>query len=140
MLSFSALWPALAENSALVFLCAAGVILAAGGGVILFRSRSNPRDRERRRRLAVNQKGRLSEALITDVNDGILHYTYRVGGVSYAASQDVSALRDQLPDDPARLIGQAYLKYAPRNPANSILVCEQWSGLRKPPSPIQKGA
>jgi hypothetical protein len=28
------------------------------------------------------------------------------------------------------LIGPASLKYAPRNPANSILICERWSGLR----------
>ena len=35
-----------------------------------------------------------------------------------------------LPEDPDRLIGPVYMKYTPRNPANSIIVCEQWSGLR----------
>ena len=36
----------------------------------------------------------------------------------------------QLPAEPDRLIGVVSLKYSPKNPANSILICEEWSGLR----------
>jgi hypothetical protein len=30
----------------------------------------------------------------------------------------------------AALAGPAIVKYIPRNPANSIVICEEWSGLR----------
>jgi hypothetical protein len=35
-----------------------------------------------------------------------------------------------LPRDPGRLIGPASVKYEPANPANSIVLCEGWSGLK----------
>ena len=91
----------------------------------------NPERREQKRRQFINQRGRLGDALITDVSDSVIYYAYSVHGVQYTASQDVTGLRDRLPDDPQRLIGVANLKYAVRNPANSILLCEEWSGLRK---------
>jgi hypothetical protein len=68
--------------------------------------------------------------MITEVSEDALYYSYSIRGVQYAASQDISALREHLPEEPERLIGVASLKYAPRNPANSILLCEEWSGLR----------
>jgi hypothetical protein len=61
-----------------------------------------------------------------------IYYNYSVQGVQYTASQDISMLRHQLPAEPERLIGVANMKYAVRNPANSILLCEEWSGLRAP--------
>jgi hypothetical protein len=70
--------------------------------------------------------------MVTEATDTTLYYSYSVRGVHYTASQDVTALRERLPAAPERLIGFASLKYSPRNPANSILVCEEWSGLRAP--------
>jgi len=94
-------------------------------------ARRSPAERERRRRLAVNVRGRTGGAKITDFHDGVLCYTYFVGGVEYTAFQDVSALADMLPEDPRTLIQRpATLKYLAHNPANSILLCEEWSGLR----------
>ena len=86
--------------------------------------------RERRRRLSVNRDGRLGDAIITEATDDTLYYSYSIRGVQYAASQDISTLREKLPAEPDRLIGIVSLKYAPKNPANSILICEEWSGLR----------
>ncbi len=97
---------------------------------IIFRIRRDPRDRERRRRLSVNQYGRLGDATITEVANDTIFFTYSLAGVVYTASQDVSQVKDMLPNEPDRLIGPVYMKYTPRNPANSIIVCEQWSGLR----------
>lgn len=112
-------------------LCALTVVLIAVGAWIALRvRRSTPEKRERRRRLHVHQFGRLGDALITEATDTLLYYNYSVHGVEYSASQDISSLRDRLPEDPGRLVGLAQLKYAPKNPANSILVCEEWSGLR----------
>lgn len=112
-------------------LSAISLALIAAAVYILLRIRRNPRDKEKRRRLAVNLHGRLGDATITDVEQNIVFYQYSVRGVIYTASQDISQLRERIPADPERLIGgAASLKYSPRNPANSILVCEEWSGLR----------
>jgi hypothetical protein len=94
--------------------------------------RTTPEKRERKRRLELHRHGRLGDALITEATEDMLYYTYSVSGVQYEASQDISALRNLLPVEPERLIGVVSLKYASRNPANSILICEEWSGLRAP--------
>jgi hypothetical protein len=106
------------------------VLLIALAIYIIKRVRSTPEKRERKRREEVNRLGRLGDALITEVSESVIYYSYTVRGVQYTASQDVSTLRDRLPAEPERLIGVVSLKYAPRNPANSILICEEWSGLR----------
>ena len=50
--------------------------------------------------------------------------------MTYAASQDISQLRDFLPENVDRALGPATVKIEPQNPYNSIVVCEEWSGLR----------
>lgn len=114
----------------LIWMLAISAALIVLGVYILFRIRRNPKDREQRRRLAVNLRGRLGDATITEVHDGIIFYEYTVRGVVYTASQDISKLREHIPTDPDRLIGPVGLKYSTQNPANSIIICEQWSGLR----------
>jgi hypothetical protein len=107
--------------------------LAALAVAIVFRFRVTPAQRERRRLARLNALGRLGDASVIDVQGDSVYYTYSVSGVSYHASQDVSALRSLLPGGDALLFGHAYIKYLARNPANSMLLCEKWSGLRKPP-------
>jgi hypothetical protein len=77
----------------------------------------------------------MGEATITDFRDNVIYYTYEVGGVSYAASQDVSAIKTAKPLEDSRVIGHVGLKYQSRNPVNSIIICEDWSGLRAFPAP-----
>jgi hypothetical protein len=108
------------------------VLMVAAVWIGIRVAKGSPDKRERKRRLLVNLHGRLGEAMITEASDTALYYTYSVGGVQYVASQDIAVLRDRLPAEPERLIGNATLKYAPKNPANSILLCEEWSGLRPP--------
>ena len=127
-----------------------GVEVAALGGVavvlialaawILMRVHGTPEKRERKRRLNVNRQGRLGDAMISEASDTTLYYFYNVRGVHYTASQDVSTLREYLPADPHRLIGVSGLKYSSKNPANSILVCEEWSGLRAPAAVNEKAS
>lgn len=107
-------------------------VVSFGVRMALTAMQSNPEKRERKRRLELHRHGRLGDALVTEASDTMLYYSYSVGGVQYEASQDVSGLRDQLPPEPERLIGPASLKYSSRNPGNSILICEEWSGLRAP--------
>jgi len=116
-------------DSSLVLLVVSAVLVILGV-YLFFRTRRNPMDREQRRRLAVNLHGRLGDAMITEVQDNVIFYEYSVRGVLYTASQDVSKLREHIPIDPGRLIGPVGLKYSTQNPANSIVICEQWSGLR----------
>jgi hypothetical protein len=92
--------------------------------------RVSPEERERRRRELINREGRLADGAITDIDGTVIFYTYVVRGVEYSATQDISGLPASVPADPARLLGPVTLKYLPRNPANSILICESWSGFR----------
>ena len=115
-----------------------GVACIVGGIALLamwraVRSRLTPERREQRRRSDLNLHGRLGDALLTECHENTLYYTYEVRGVHYTASQDISSLRDKLPGAPERLGGMVNMKYAAQNPANSILVCEEWSGLRAAP-------
>ena len=108
---------------------AAAALIALGLWIVLHRE--DPRERERRRRLAVNVGGRLADGNITEATDSSIFYSYSVGGVEYATSQDIDELREVFKVEPERLIGcPVTVKYAMRNPANSIVVCEEWSGLR----------
>ncbi len=72
----------------------------------------------------------MGDGEIIDINGNSLIYSYSVAGVNYTAAQDATELRAMLPPDPMSLLGPISLKFDPRNPANSIVLCEQWSGLR----------
>ena len=73
--------------------------------------------------------GKTGDANLVDIHDHLLVYSYAVRGVEYTASQDISRLKPFMPDDVA-LLGPICVKYDPRNPANSIVLAEEWSGLR----------
>jgi len=109
--------------------------IVAVGVYIVLRIRRKPKDKEQRRRLEVNSNGRLADATILEITGDAIVYEYSVRGITYTASQDISKLRELIPGDPERLIGRpASLKYSSQNPANSILLCEEWSGLRAGPA------
>jgi hypothetical protein len=115
----------------IAILCGLALVLVALGIWIVVRVvQASPEKKELKRRQWVNLNGRLGDALVTEATDTTLYYAYSIHGVRYTTSQDVSTLKELLPADPGRLVGIANLKYAVRNPANSILLCEDWSGLR----------
>lgn len=119
-----------------------GAIIAIAGGVVLLavigirvfirwkRSRPSPQELERRRRLALNATGKMGDATLVEMRENLVFYSYDVRGVEYIASQDVSALLDLIPQDATVVNGVVFVKYDPRNPANSMILCEQWSGIR----------
>ncbi len=92
-------------------------------------SRVTPDERERRRRALLAAAGKMGDAMLVEFRDNNLFYSYLVRGVEYTACQEVSSLADRLPGD-LSTVGSVSVKYDPRNPANSIVVAEQWSGLR----------
>jgi hypothetical protein len=114
---------------------AIALLVVAAGVYIVLHIRRRPKDKEQRRRLEVNASGRLGDATILEITDDSIVYEYSVRGITYTASQDISKLRELIPGDIERLIGRpASLKYSSQNPANSILLCEEWSGLRAGPA------
>lgn len=119
-----------AEAWKIVGLALVASVLIAIGAFIIFQRRNTPERRELKRRFAVNQQGRLGDALLLEASSESLVYQYDIQGVVYNASQDVQHLSAYLPEQPDRLIGPVNIKYMVRNPANSIVVCEHWSGIR----------
>jgi hypothetical protein len=115
-----------------VTLLLAGV-LAVVVGILAYRawkrSQIDPEERERRRRALLATTGKMHDAALVDVRGDIVLYSYSVRGVEYTASQDVSELSAYLPAEKP-ITAAVAVRYDPANPANSIVISEQWSGLR----------
>jgi hypothetical protein len=115
---------------------AVGALAVLAGGVLAARSflvqKPSPEETERRRRLQIHRDGKLGdgEAIDIDPERPTVTFSYSVAGVGYTAAQDITSLRAMLPEDLMTIIGPASIKYDPRNPANSIVLCEDWNGLR----------
>ena len=116
-----------------VSLALAAVLLAIGaafGWRAWKAGRITPEERERRRRAELAAFGKMGDATLVEYRDDNLFYSYLVRGVEYTACQDVSSLLDRMPAN-LTIEGAVAVKYDARNPANSIVVAERWSGLRK---------
>jgi len=92
------------------------------------RSRVTPSERERRRCAYLMAAGKMGDAALVEIQEDVVFYSYGVRGVEYTASQDL-ALLDRSPVD-LTSVHALSVKYDPRNPANSIVMSEEWSGLR----------
>jgi hypothetical protein len=104
------------------------VVVALMGYRAWQNSRITPEERERQRRAQLVATGKMGDATLTEAHGDFLFYAYVVRGVEYTASQDVSRLKDRVPEDLASL-GAVLVRYEAKNPANSIVIAEQWSGL-----------
>ena len=111
------------------------------GGAIAWANsrRKTPEQREQERRLRISEKGRITDGTVTDVSEvaltdsheiQLLIYQYDVSGVTYEASQDVTALRHLVDLHSCRSGLMTSIKYDPANPGNSIVIAENWTGLR----------
>jgi hypothetical protein len=93
------------------------------------RSRVTAEERERRRCAQLVATGKISDAMLVEIRENLVFYSYAVRGVEYTASQDISRMADKAAVDFSGISAMS-VKYDPRNPANSIVVAEEWSGLR----------
>jgi hypothetical protein len=111
---------------------------------------------ERKRRLHLNQIGRITEGQVVELAEHpptplvekkklfgsnpppvpdmrqrhLVSYSYAISGVTYHTAQDITGLEGQIRFD-SLVAGQpASVKYDPANPSDSILVADDWSGLR----------
>jgi hypothetical protein len=101
--------------------------------VIIFRlrRRRSPEEQERLRLQAIDKTGRIGTGVVSEFQGDTVYFVYSIGGIEYSATQDISAFRDRLPpENDHLLIGPCALKYLNENPANSIVICEEWNGLR----------
>lgn len=122
---------------------AGGVVagLAVAGSAIWYYVRSRrptAEELERRRRDRLATVGRITDGVLidarslageetTDVSPEVLIYSYRLAGVTYDCAQDVSKLPERVTG--WRLDQPLQVRYDPRNPGNSVVVAESWSGL-----------
>lgn len=124
----------------------AGAIVVAGLGAVgawlLLRRRPTPTELEIARRHLLTHSGRLVDGTLLDIcevpsEDGrqltMLLYGYRIGGVDYECTQDVTDLQTVIDIDAVRAGFPCSVRYQPGNPQNSIVVAEKWSGLRDSP-------
>src|SRR4051794_27163337 len=115
------------QSAALVLAITIAVIAV----FLLRRNRITQEEKERLRRHHIYRHGRLLDGRITEIHDDTIYFAYKVSGADYQATQDITTLREKLPSEPYRAIGPVTLRYLARNPANSIVICEEWSGLRE---------
>src|ERR1035438_1742165 len=58
------------------------------------RSRVTPEERERRRRAWLVATGKITDAMLVEIRENAVFYSYLVRGVEYTASQDLARLGD----------------------------------------------
>ncbi len=116
-------------------------VVAVGFALISRKSRKSPDQKERERRERISLGGRITDGTVINVHEveasddnpeaQLIVYQYDVAGVSYECSQDVTWLRHLVDLHSCRLGVPASVKYDPQNPGNSIVIAENWTGLRK---------
>jgi len=118
---------------------AAGLLIVAGTLLYLkYRRRKSPAEMERLRRDWLARHGRISTGELIDLVEVkessalMLVYRYDVAGVTYEVAQDVAALPAVAAEAAGAIGGMANVKYELKQPSNSIVVSEQWSGILKP--------
>jgi hypothetical protein len=129
-------WARFTSNPTLIWLAAGALAIVVAAVIYLLRNylrrRPTPEELERRRRVTLHRLGKMGDGEIIDVEtaSALIVYSYSVAGVIYTASQDMVALQSFLPQDVMTMVGPVSVKFDPRNPANSMVLCEDWSGLR----------
>jgi len=111
-----------------------GAALACGvvAGMVAWKRRKTPEERERERRLLLASRGRIAEGTILGLrkheHGRVVLYEYSVSQVTYNAGQDLSTLPEVRLEPPCEGL-PTRVKYDPQNPSDSIVACEKWSGL-----------
>jgi len=121
-------------------LAAGAAAVVVGAGVAVYRRlrrKTDPVELERLRRVGLGRTGRITTGEVTGLIEPegpgtalLLVYRYGIGGVNYEVTQDVSTL-SAVAAEAARLVGRTIsVKYEMKHPTNSIVICEEWSGIR----------
>lgn len=119
-----------------------GGIVAVIWNTVRRSRRKDPDEIERRRRIELNRRGRITAAEIVDLLEPdpetpapdarrrlMIVYKYEVAGVTYEVAQDISELSSAFRSVSLAGSQTASVKYDPKAPTNSIVLCEEWSGI-----------
>jgi hypothetical protein len=115
------------------------VLLGTGAIWLAIRRRLTAEQLEQARRQFLVQSGRLVDGMLLDMcemtaEDGrtltMLLFNYRIAGVDYECSQDITNMQDIVDAAQVRVGFPCSVRYQPGNPQNSIVVAEGWTGLR----------
>jgi len=111
-----------------------GVCLVALGTIgFMMARRPSAKQREERRRRRLASIGRIVDGSLIgaeppeEATPRAIIYRYRIAGVTYECSQDVSSLSSMVEN--LRLDYPVQVRYSRENPADSIVVSETWNGL-----------
>lgn len=126
------------------------VVASAVAGTVWWfgRRRPTPEEIERARRLNLALTGRLVDGMLLDVREmtveegrtlTMLEYSYRIGGVEYECSQEITHMGAVVDPAEVRAGFPCSVRYLPGSPQNSIVVAEEWSGLRVALSELSAG-
>jgi arginine/ornithine N-succinyltransferase beta subunit len=114
-------------------------VLAAFFLWLALHKRPTAEELERARRQFLAQSGRLVDGMLLDIcevpaEDGrtltMLLFSYRISGVDYECSQDITGMGDVVNVAEVRAGFPCTVRYQPGNPQNSIVIAEEWTGLR----------
>ena len=124
----------------------AAAVVCIGGVTtwLILRRRPTAEELERERRAELVRSGRIIDGTILDISEldtttdaqdqpreiHFILYKYEIGGVAYECSQEVTTLRDLVNPSELRLGFPCSVRYDIHRPENSIVVAENWSGLR----------
>ena len=124
-----------------IYVLAIGAAALLAAYLFLRRKPKSPDELERQRRAWLEGTGRITDGTVIDVQElapannyhaaTMLIYKYDVAGVSYECSQDVTYLRQWINLHSCRLGLPTSVRYDPQNPGNSLVVSENWMGLRQ---------
>ena len=133
--------PYLRMDSLRIYGLVTGGVALLGVYALLRRRPKTADELERERRAWLESTGRITDGTVIDVQElaaakkhhaaTMLIYKYDVAGVSYECSQDVTYLRHWINLHSCRLGLPTSVKYDPQNPGNSLVVSENWMGLRQ---------
>ncbi|MGB0065373.1 MAG: hypothetical protein WBP85_13075 [Terracidiphilus sp.] len=114
-------------------------VIASVAAYLVQRRRPTPEEIEHERREFLVQSGRLVDGMLLDVYDveddagqkrTFLLFNYRIAGVNYECSQEITAMRAIVEAGEVRAGFPCSVRYQPGNPHNSIVIAEGWTGLR----------
>ena len=135
-------WFSLRDPQVLSTAAAAAACLCGFAWYLSSRKPVNEEDLERTRRQDLVLGGRIIDGTVIDVSDldafesgrpdgmQLILYKYEIAGVAYECSQEITYLKDLINIADIRVGFPCSVRYDTRQPENSIVIAENWIGLR----------
>ncbi len=132
----------LRDHQALTTVAAAVACLGGVAWYMATRKRTSDEELERTRRQDLVLGGRIIDGTVLDVSDldafeagrpegmQLILYKYEIAGVAYECSQEITHLKDLIHIADIRVGFPCSVRYDTRQPENSIVIAENWIGLR----------